>query len=220
MSLFSQINAALHYDDIYEGITPNTIIKPAQGWTTAYYPAAVKEFLLTKSEPVVIVEVGTWLGASAIQVADIIRDLGRNDVILCVDTWLGSPEHFFSLPKKNGFPQIYRQFLQNIVDHNHTNRVLPIPLPSLQAADILKTVLYSSRGADLIYIDAAHECLPVYMDILTYWHLLKPGGLMLGDDFTEHWPGVKQAVKQFSSEIKLPYSILNDWVWRVDKPSQ
>ena len=57
------------------------------------------------------------------------------------------------------------------------------------------------------------------MDIKTYWSLLKPGGRMLGDDFTENWPGVKQAVNQFSNEMKMPYTVLNDWVWQIDKPS-
>jgi len=219
MSLFSQIQTALRYKDVYEGIVPESSVKPAHGWTTSYYPEAVKEFLQTQSHPVVIVEVGSWLGASAIQAADIIRDLGRNDVVLCVDTWLGSPEHFLGMPKKNGFPQIYSEFLQNIINHGHTNRVLPLALPSLQAIDILKPLLRGVGGADLIYIDAAHEYLPVYMDIQTYWPLLKPGGRMLGDDFTEHWPGVKQAVTQFSNDIQLPFTVLNEWVWQIDKPN-
>ena len=216
MNLCSHIRQALRYDNIYEGITPQTAT-PAQGWTTAYYPKAVREFLLTQPSPVVIVEVGTWLGASAIQVADIIRDMGRSDVIICVDTWLGSPEHFLNMPKKNGFPLIYSQFLQNIVNHGHTDRVVPLPLPSLQAIDILTPLLKSRGGAELIYIDAAHEYLPVYMDIRTYWPLLKTGGRMLGDDYTEHWPGVKHAVNQFVSENKLNYTILNDWVWQIDR---
>ena len=217
MSLFSQIHSALQYDNLYEDITPEPVIEPAHGWTTAYYPEAVKEFLMTKTRPVVIVEVGTWLGASAIQVADIIRDMGRNDLIICVDTWLGSPEHFLNMPKKNGFPQIYTQFLQNIVNHGHTERVIPLPLPSLQAIDILMPLLINLGGADLIYIDAAHEYLPVYMDIRAYWPLLKEGGRMLGDDYTHNWPGVKQAVNQFTYENKLACFILNDYVWQIDK---
>ena len=218
MSLFSQISSALQYDNVYDGMTAEPIVKPAQGWTTAYYPEAVKEFLRSKTHPIVIVEIGTWLGASAIQVADIIRDMGRKDVIICVDTWLGSPEHFLGMPKKNGFPQIYTQFLQNIVNHGHTDRVLPLPLPSLQAIDILMPLLRNLGGADLIYIDAAHEYLPVYMDIRTYWPLLKAGGRMLGDDYTQHWPGVKKAVNQFTDEHTLECVILNDWVWQIDKP--
>lgn len=218
MSFFSQIQRSLEYKDLYDGIVQQEA-KPAQGWTTDYYPRAVKEFLLTKSHPVVIVEVGTWLGASAIQVANIIRDLGRNDVIICVDTWLGSPEHFLGMPKKNGYPQIYSQFLQNVVNHGHTSRIMPLALPSLQAIHILNPMLSSIGGADLIYIDAAHEYFPVYLDIKTYWPLLKAGGRMLGDDYTDSWPGVKQAVNQFANEIDLPYTILNDWVWQFDKPA-
>ena len=219
MSLSTHLKNALRYGNLYEGIVPVETFEQAQGWTTSYYPEAVKEYLMTLDpSPIVIVEVGTWLGASAIQAANIIRDLGRNDVVLCVDTWLGSPEHFLGMVKKNGFPQVYNQFLQNVINHGHTERITPLPLPSLQAIDILKPLLSCVGGANIIYIDAAHEYLPVYMDIATYWPLLKPGGRMLGDDFTEHWPGVKQAVNKFSNDIHLSYTILNEWVWQIDKP--
>lgn len=190
---------------------------PVHGWTTSYYEASVREYLSKQplDKQCLIVEVGTWLGASAIQVANIIRDLNRQDVVVCVDTWLGSPEHFLHIPRQHGFPVIYYEFLQNIVNHGHTNRVLPIPLPSLQAVEVLHS-LYP-EGADVIYIDAAHEYLPVYLDVCHYWNYLKPGGLYLGDDYTDNWPGVKQAVNQFAEERKQSLQILNDWVWKIDK---
>lgn len=220
--LFELLKTRLGYGDIYEGIVCQGPLK-VQGWVTDYYPNSLREYL--SSQPIdkecVIVELGTWKGASAIQAADIIRDLGRRDTVICVDTWLGSPEHFRGMPKKAGFPTIYYEFLQNVVNHGHTGRILPLPLPTLQAIEILRSIL-SDRvdggpGADVIYVDAAHEYLPVYLDVMHYWPLLRSGGRMLGDDYTTHWPGVRQAVDQFFSEKGVPVEILHEWVWKVDK---
>jgi hypothetical protein len=219
--LFELLKSRLGYGDIYEGLFSNGPV-PVQGWVTDYYPASLKEYLSRRpiDEELVIVEVGTWKGASAIQAANIIRDLGRRDVVICVDTWLGSPEHFRGMPKKAGFPTIYYEFLQNVVNHGHTGRILPLALPSLQAVEVLKVILSDRSGADVIYIDAAHEYLPVYLDIMHYWPLLRSGGRMLGDDYTQHWPGVRQAVDQYFSEKHMRVEILNEWVWKVDRGGQ
>lgn len=215
-SLFKDLQTKLQLVSVYENI-PKREATPVQGWTTAYYENSLREYLQQQptNKSCLIVEVGTWLGASAIQAANIVRDLNRNDVILCIDTWLGSPEHFLSMPKQNGFPQIYGEFLQNVVNHGHQDRILPLPLPSLQAIQVLRS-LYP-KGADVIYVDAAHEYLPVYLDIVHYWDYLKVGGRYLGDDYTENWPGVKQAVNQFATERSLHLDVINDWVWKIDK---
>lgn len=211
-----QLGEALRYSNVYDGMVANGNTK-VHGWTTSYYEDSVREFLSRqpRDKQCILVEVGTWMGASAIQAANIIRDLGRNDLVVCVDTWLGSPEHFTGVQRNRGFPTFYYDFLQNIVNHGHQSRVVPLPLPSLQAISILRQLF--PGGVDIIYIDAAHEYLPVYLDIVHYWPLLKNGGRMLGDDYTEHWPGVKQAVQQFAAETQKPLEILNDWVWKMDK---
>ena len=228
-SLYDTLHGRLGYGNIYEGIVSQGPTE-VQGWVTAYYPQSLREYLSIRpvEEELVIVELGTWKGASAIQAANIVRDLGRRDVVICVDTWLGSPEHFHGIPKRAGFPTIYYEFLQNVVNHGHEGRILPIALPTLQAVEVLRGVLAdrgaagpgaAGPGADVIYVDAAHEYLPVYLDIMHYWPLLRPSGRMLGDDYTAHWPGVRRAVDQFFAENKIPVEILNEWVWKADKPS-
>src|SRR5687768_5229089 len=44
--------------------------------------------------PARICEVGSWKGRSAINMAKAVKSLGLNTEIVCVDTWLGSPEHW------------------------------------------------------------------------------------------------------------------------------
>jgi hypothetical protein len=86
---------------------------------------------------------------------------------------------------------------------------------------VFQVKLYLNPILDFpIYIDAAHEYLPVYLDLVHYWDYLKDGGRYLGDDYTENWPGVKQAVNQFAQERNLQLDVLNDWVWKIDKGFQ
>jgi hypothetical protein len=111
----------------------------------------------------------------------------RPDVtVLCIDTWLGSnetlwsnPEHRAMLGLEHGYPTMYRQFLANIVKQQLTDTIFPLPMTSISAAELLTRF---EIQADLIYIDGAHGEYEVYGDLMHYWPLLRPGGI-LGDDY-------------------------------------
>ena len=63
-------------------------------------------------------EVGSWKGRSAINMARAVKTLDLPAEIVCVDTWLGSPEHWLkqhaewykSLRIANGMPQLYYNY--------------------------------------------------------------------------------------------------------------
>jgi SAM-dependent methyltransferase len=152
-----------------------------------------------------IIEVGTWLGASAIHMAELCRREGLNDTeIVCVDTWLGSGEDWISgiwkgdLALRNGRPPLYDQFLKNVVLTNNTGYITPLPLPATQAALVLR---YRQYQADMIYIDGAHSYTDVIADIRAYYKLVRPGGVIFGDDFTAGHFGVVRAVAEFAESI-------------------
>ena len=103
--------------DPYKDLNP----MPAdfQGWAS---DRPVFREVLTELKPKFIVEVGTWKGSSAFHMADILLEIGHRDFeIVCVDTWLGSVEHWTQLYGpihpilKNGRPQLYEQFLSNVM---------------------------------------------------------------------------------------------------------
>jgi len=157
--------------------------------------------------PEVIVEVGTWKGASAIHMGQVARALGLASRIICVDTWLGSPEHFLgvqpgwrhSLRMRNGYPQLYFTFLTNVVQHDLTETIVPLPATSENAAAILR---HHKIRPNLIYIDAAHEYGAVKRDLQLYWQLLSDDGVLLGDDYLT-WPSVTRAADDFAKEQRL-----------------
>lgn len=177
--------------------------------------------LVERVRPSLIIEVGTWKGGSALELAS---HLDRLDLsggrILCVDTWLGAlemwgdqtdAERFGSLDLKHGYPQIYYQFLANVCHKGAQNRIIPFPLPSITAAQWL-----SLRGvrAELIYVDGSHEEEDVYGDVSDYWDLLAPSGILFGDDYS--WTGVKLAVDRFAKEHRLVLHHLED-KWLLNK---
>ena len=126
--------------------------------------------------------------------------------ITTVDTWLGALEFIDSnngdhnLMKKNGYPQVYYQFLSNVVHNEVQEYINPFPSTSLIAARYFQK---NDIKADLIYIDGSHEYEDVIADLKSYWPLVNNGGIMFGDDYDEkQWPGVVKAVDEFSDKIK------------------
>lgn len=172
-----------------------------QGWGSEH---PVFKAVISRLRPELIIEVGTWKGASAIHMANLCTERGLKTEIVCVDTWLGAAstlthgvsetqaDRFASLKMQNGFPMLYFTFLRNVVECNVQDKITPIAQTSENAAKILR---FYDAQADIIYVDAAHEADPVYRDLLSYWSLLKPGGVLIGDDRKHR--GVARGLEMF-----------------------
>ena len=95
--------------------------------------------------------------------------------------------------------------------------VLPFPSSSALASYVLKK---DNVTAELIHIDAAHEYESVLEDIMLWWDLLVPGGVLLGDDIEPeaHWPGVAKAVREFSRDNNVDYEVQGH-KWYIRKPA-
>ncbi len=134
-----------------------------------------------------IVEIGTWKGASALHFARMLADRGIPGTVIAVDTWLGAVDHwadetlFAELATEHGFPSLYRTFLANVLREGQAERrILPLPLDSVNAAELLRL-----RGvrADVIHLDAGHEEASVAADLRAWWPGAAPGGLLIADDY-------------------------------------
>lgn len=159
-----------------------------QGWNSRH---GVFEELILRIRPSLIIEIGTWKGASAIHMATIAQRAGCRTEVLCIDTFLGWTRA--DLPKVNGFPVLYWQFLANVVHCGADDRITPYPQTSTLAAAWLRQ---EAVLADMIYVDASHSFEDVFDDLFHYWPLLRVGGALFGDDYT--LPGVREAVDLFA----------------------
>ena len=128
--------------------------------------------------------------------------------VVCVDTWLGATEFIGKkdddpkrgLMRKNGYPQVYYQFLANVCYTGLQEVITPFPQASTNAARWFKK---NGIKAGLIYVDGSHEYDDVVSDLLEWSQVLEDGGIMFGDDYCEYWRGVIQAVNEFAGLKKL-----------------
>lgn len=204
--IFASIDIKKDYSDVdFSGIELDF-----QGWGSEH---AMFHEAIRLSQPKTIIEVGTWKGASAYNMINICNSAGLEANIVCVDTWLGSNDTLWldatfrrSLRLEHGYPSMFRQFLYNMIKTGVIDSVYPLPMTSSAAYYLLQRF---GIQADLIYIDAGHEHNEVYTDLSMYYNLLRPGGIMFGDDYLDAWPGVVSATNQFVAEKQVVLTALH-----------
>ena len=163
-----------------------------QGWSGSDHP-----WLREVKTDSLIVEVGVWKGASVRHIAMELESLGGG-VVLAVDTWLGSAEHWlgeYRVPMRYGRSSLYETFMGNIVSFGLQDYVVPLPIDSINAAMVLTDLGVS---VDMIHLDAAHDAMSVSMDLQAWWPLLRLGGVLIGDDYDPAFPGVVMAFDAFA----------------------
>lgn len=183
----------------------NTLPPDMQGWAST---RPVFKEVIDKIKPKVIIEVGTWKGASAFHMTDLCLENQYKDFeVICVDTWLGSVEHWTGMfPHiqpllRNGRPILFEQFISNVIHKGYQDFITPLPVDSINGFAILKSF---DIKIDLIYVDAAHDYESAKLDFSLYSQLLRSGGYLIGDDFF-HQPIKKAAFEIFGENNIKPH---------------
>lgn len=156
--------------------------------------------LVSIVRPTRIAEFGSWEGRSALAFLQISANLGLSGRILCVDTWLGSKEHwrdvspnsewsFENLRVEAGEPRVIDTFKEALSPYLADGRA-----SILRAPIDLACVFLRSRHEffDLVYIDADHSYSAVRRDMKDARTILQDGGVLAGDDWM--WSSVRLAV--------------------------
>ena len=160
-------------------------------------------------KPQSILEVGSWMGASAIAWKDASKSHNIECKVYCIDTWLGSPEHYLSsagdewgiekLSINEKGPQFFEDFLVNIHEAYYGDYILPMRADSHSALSYLKNM---SAKFDVIYIDGAHDEIAVFRDTTLASQLLASGGAICGDDFG--WQSVRTGLLLAAYDQSMP----------------
>jgi hypothetical protein len=178
--------------------------------------------LIANVRPNIVFEVGTWKGASAVRLASLLKEQGADAAIVCIDTWLGSVDQIMGVHAgwdirpyaQHGYPTLYHQFLANVMHSGCQDLIVPFPNTSITAA---RWFMKQGFRADLIYLDGSHEEEDVYQDLQFYWKVLRPGGVIFGDDWNAYWYGVICAVSQFAREHEQKLQIADDkWIMQKE----
>lgn len=182
--------------------------------------------LVQVSQATRIVEFGSWQGRSALAFLQEATKIDSHATITCVDTWLGSSEHwnpaaqdgewsFTNLEIEDGEPRFIETFREAIRLHGFTNNVKVLRCPSQFSQAYL---LENFDNPDLFYIDADHSTPAVLKDFAIAERVTREG-VIAGDDWC--WPSVQRAVvRQAIRHGMALYVAADDFAWVALRRSQ
>ena len=138
--------------------------------------------LVEDRKPKIAIEVGSWLGSSAIQIARLLQTWGGT--LICVDHWHGDTSWWAQEGMPLQIQTSFETFRFNLARHGVGNVIVHRG----RSQDVARVM--PKRSAGLIYIDASHDEMNVRADIAAWWPIVKPGGILAGDDYgSTRWTG-------------------------------
>ena len=204
MSNFSNLLQIIHRGkNPYSGF-------PVSQWRGMWFndpgaTAGIFERAIAIAKPGIIVEVGSFVGESAIFMAKKLIEAKADAAILCIDTWCGGVDHWTKANEKIQFhfgrQDLYYRFIANVIEQKADGVIVPLCLDSQNAARLLA---HLKIVPSLIYVDASHEAGDVLRDLQAYWSLLEIGGVLVADDISDFFPGVVEDVNKFIKLNKIP----------------
>lgn len=165
------------------------------GWFD--FAGVYDEALARVQEPVIFVEVGSWLGRSTAYLAGRIQRLEKPVQFFAVDTWLGSPaEPGMLLTVETHGGDLFPQWQRNMKQAEVLAYVQPMQLASVDAARH-----FEANSIDFVFIDGEHTYDAVSADIQAWLPKLEPGGTLAGHDVDQE--PVARAVRERLSGYRI-----------------
>jgi len=136
--------------------------------------------LVNATSPRFVLEVGTFLGKTTVQIAQAMALSEKlcSGFVVSLDTWLGDAhmwsdkrhrrciecdqDYFDTLMTRQGMPMFYFQYLYNVMHCGVQRHVVPFPMATNGAARVLH---FHDWHPDMVYIDASHHALDVLQDL-------------------------------------------------------
>ena len=139
-----------------------------------------------------IVELGSWVGHSAIAMSDAIKDLVDYE-IHCMDHWKGGN----AIQQKAATEHdAFNEFKKNVGPDRLSKTIIPHRDETHNSARTWSKREPDKRWIDFLFIDADHTYEGCKQDILDWMPFVRPGGVICGHDYIDMFPGVKRAVHE------------------------
>lgn len=164
--------------------------------TLQYHVA--RESFKKRDKHMVAVEVGSFAGRSAVAIASGFEP-GQSWEMHCVDHFKGTGTDYTralvnQLAKKHGPDVLFDAFNKRIADAGLSSKVTAHRMSSLEAAR--RWYRDGGKKIDILFLDAGHTYEELKADIEAWKPHMAPDGLMMGHDYRDEFPGVKQAVNE------------------------
>jgi predicted O-methyltransferase YrrM/tetratricopeptide (TPR) repeat protein len=140
-----------------------------------------------------ILEVGTFAGTSVI---GFLGQLGANARAHVIDSWKDYLEEGSVLHCESN--KIFDSFVKNVLLSKVEERVTVFVGGSIQG---LLSLIKKEKKFDFIHIDASHFPEDCYTDAMLAWRVLKPGGILLFDDYEFHGKESRRVVDKMVDKV-------------------
>ena len=163
-----------------------------------------------------LVEVGSWLGHSAVYLAEQAQKQNKTFQFDCIDLWeLGKwsdSDHYKVIEELVGH-SVSEDYDFYHLFQKYTQKYSMITPRKGNSWELCKDYLPASL--DFVMIDASHTYGSVMHDIACWWPKLKSTGLLAGDDY--NWLEVKAAVDDFAKILGVNIITMgNAWIMPRD----
>lgn len=188
-----------------------------QGWFNEGQKKLYEKFVSNSSEKneTNILEIGCFLGRSSFFMAEIVKKSNKNIKFHCVDyfqirdDWPKNSNQKQDLINKFGY-DLLPQFQTHIDKLDVSDIVIPYKMSSNDALEYFKK---NNMKFDYIFIDGGHAYEIVKNDIIKSLELLKPSGIISGDDYftSKKNDSVQKAVDELFGNRTTFYNN-NSWI--------
>jgi predicted O-methyltransferase YrrM len=150
-----------------------------------------------RGRPVRILEVGSWVGFTALTFAYAAANLSdESGQVLCVDRWEpyfgeadASDEHYAAMDRIARSGLAHDLFLHNVATGPKN-----VSIETLRGSSSAILPTLTAGSFDLVYLDGSHYYEDVRHDILNAMPLVRDGGVLCGDDLNLELADVDEAM--------------------------
>jgi predicted O-methyltransferase YrrM len=172
-------------------------------WFSRYIPAWESFFGTVgwnAAEPRTVIEIGSFEGRSALWMLDHLIQHPRS-YLHCVDTF---PDH----DRDDSYGARFRRNMATSPRRDQCG------MHAMTSAEFLLSYAAEGGTADFIYLDGSHQAADVLQDLVLAFRIIKPGGLIICDDYLGGGPGdvlqsPKIAIDAFTTIFRDKLSILS-----------
>lgn len=161
-------------------------MKFSQDWFSANIPTFEK--IKQETSIRTVLEIGVYEGMSTCWMLD--KFLPGNGKVTCID------------PLPNEMAKIWSANVKEVMKGSQS-----VAFYQQRSDEVLPYLLMQEHRFDFIYIDGSHDAPDVLFDAVNCWHLLRPEGIMLFDDYGGG-DTVKPAVDAFLYCLQGKYKVL------------
>ena len=164
--------------------------------------------LVAERQPKLVIEIGTWNGDRAIQMAQVSPGMQYVGFDLFEEATVATDEREKNVKPHHAMADVAKKLreagVSGVLFRGDTRETLP------------RFVAEQDVKADLIYIDGGHAVETIRSDLEHALKLIKPGGLIVLDDWYEDMP--EEELARFGCQAVLPETGLKYEVLPVSDP--